>query len=186
MNVSRSSAGAPSAALRPRLIGLALSVGLFLAACSSGKSPGAPPTAGSQAPEPPAPAAQAASALRTEQRWLQSWFEGTPVRIVMTSDGVLAIDVPREFCFDAGRSQVKPALAAVLDKVALSLRRNTPTKLTLLAAPGDARPSAPLAMARSAAVHKHLLNRGVPAARLGEPGATAAAEVQLRIEAPPF
>ena len=162
---------------------LALALGLALAACSTGKSPGAPMGAGTQAQEPPA---AAASALRTEQLWLQSWFEGTPVRIVMTSDGVLAIDVPREFSFDAGRSQLKPALVAVLDKVAQSLRRNTPAKLTLLAAPGDASAAAPLAMARSAAIHKHLRNRGVPAARLGEPGATAAAAVQLRIEAPPF
>jgi hypothetical protein len=34
-------------------------------------------------------------------------------------------------------------------------------------------------------VHKHLLSRGVPAARLGRPTATAAAAVQLRIEASP-
>ena len=182
---SRSIAVASSPMLRSGLIALVLAVGLLLAACSTGKSPGTAP-AGPQAQEPGAPAPQSASALRTEQRWLQSWFEGTPVRIAMTDDGVLAVDVPREFCFDAGRSQVKPALAAVLDKVAESLRRNTSTKLTLLAAPGDAGPSAPLAAARSAAIHKHLRNRGVPQARLAEPGTTATATVQLRIEAPPF
>ena len=160
-----------------------LPTGLYLAGCSSVNPPAAPTTASLP---PPEPAAATAPALRTEQRWLQSWFEGTPVRIVINSDGVLAIDVPREFCFDAGRNQVKPALAAVLDKVAESLRRNTSTRLTLLAAPGDATTAAPLAMARATAVHKHLRNRGVPAARLGEPGATAVAAVQLRIEAPPF
>ncbi len=185
MHLARSAAAAPSQSARSRLIALALPVGWVLAACSTGKSPGTAP-AGPQAQEPGAPTPQAASALRTEQRWLQSWFEGTPVRIGMTGDGVLAVDVPREFCFDAGRSQVKPALAAVLDKVAESLRRNTSSKLTLLAAPGDAGPSAPLAAARSAAVHKHLRNRGVPQARLAEPGTTTTAAVQLRIEAPPF
>lgn len=174
-----------SPSLRSHLIArvLLLPVALLLTACSTVKAPDATTIGGPQAQVPTVPAT---TALRTEQRWLQSWFEGTPVRIVMTSDGVLAIDVPREFSFDAGRSQVKPALAAVLDKVAESLRRNTSTKLTLLAAPGDATTTAPLAMARATAVHKHLRNRGVPAVRLVEPGPTTAAAVQLRIEAPPF
>ena len=183
MHTRPSSAATRTPTFRCRLVTLALPLALLLAACSTGRPPGASASAGPQAKEPPA---SAASALHSEQRWLQSWFEGTPVRIVMTGEGVLAIDVPREFCFDAGRSQVKPALAAVLDKVAQSLRRNTPTKLTLLAAPGDGGSSAPLAMARSAAVHKHLRNRGVPAARLGEPGATTVAAVQLRIEGSPL
>ena len=167
-----------------RLVVLAQTVALalLLGACSTVKPPAGPTAPSAQAPETPA---TAASALRGEQRWLQSWFEGTPVRIAMIGDGVLAIDVPREFCFDAGRSHVKPALAAVLDKVAESLRRNARSKLTLLAAPADAAAPGPLATARAAALHKHLRDRGVAAARLGEPGPTAAAAVQLRIEALP-
>ena len=158
-----------------------MAVALLLAACTSVKPPQAP----AAAPDAE-PSAAATSALRTEQRWLQSWFEGTPVKIAMADDGALAVEVPREFSFDAGRSQVKPALAAVLDKVAQSLRRNPNSRVGLLAAPSDAVGAAPsLATARASAVHQHLRNRGVAGARLGSPVAGTAAGVQLRIEALP-
>ncbi len=125
-----------------------------------------------------------AEALATEQRWLQSWFKGTPVLIAQRGDGTLAVDVPREFCFDAGGSGVKPALAAVLDKVAQSLRRRPAAHVAVLAAPGDAGGSPALALQRAAQVHRHLRERGVPAARLASPEATRAAAVQLRIGLP--
>lgn len=147
--------------------------------------PGAPPGA----PATPTPSARTAGAelLAIEQRWLQEWFRGTPVRIAQRSDGSLAVDVPREFCFDVGRSQVKPALGAVLDKVAESLRRRPGTRLTLLSAPGDPAGSgssaatATLALQRAAGVQRHLRDRGIALARLGEPVADGNASVQLRI-----
>lgn len=122
-------------------------------------------------------------ALAVERQWLGSWFKGTPVRIGQRNDGAVTVDVPREFCFDRGRSSVEPALAAVLDKVAASLRRVPLAHLTLLAAPDDAAGSAQLALQRAAEVHKYLRSRGVSAARLGKPSAATAAAVQLRMEA---
>lgn len=122
------------------------------------------------------------AALGVERKWLQSWFEGTPVAIAQRSDGAVTVEVPSEFCFDPGRNKVKPALAAVLDKVAESLRRRPQTRLALLAAPGDAADKASLATERALKVQRHLLARGVPAARIGKPTTTAAAAVQLRIE----
>jgi outer membrane protein OmpA-like peptidoglycan-associated protein len=143
------------------------------------------------APAPPvapsSPATQRAAvpaAMANERKWLQSWFESTPVLIAQRSDGAITLDVPREFCFEPGRSSVKPALAAVLNKVAESLQRVPLARLPLLAAPDDATGTATLAMDRAVQVHKHLLSRGVPAARLGKPTATTAAAVQLRIELP--
>ena len=47
-------------------------------------------------------------ALAVERQWLQSWFKGTPVRIEQRSESAFSIEVPRDFCFDAGRSAVKP------------------------------------------------------------------------------
>lgn len=137
-------------------------------------------------PRPPEPAAAEArtalpAALAAEQRWLQSWFQGTPVVIEQHGAVAFNVDVPREFSFDRGRSTVKPALAAVLDKVAESLRRMPSAHLTLLAAPDDGAGTTPLALQRAVQVNRHLRNRGVPAARLGEPAATGAAAVQLRI-----
>lgn len=191
---------------RHRLAGALLSgLALVLAGCASvtPPRPGVPATppavtapppvvkppaaeAPPGAPDTTAPNARTAGAelLAIEQRWLQDWFRGTPVRIAQRSDGTLAVDVPREFCFDTGRSQVKPALGAVLDKVAESLRRRPGARLTLLSAPGDPSGSAAtatLALQRAAGVQRHLRDRGIALARLGEPVADGSASVQLRI-----
>lgn len=123
-----------------------------------------------------------AEALAIEQQWLQSFFHGTPVRVALQADGSLAVDVPLEFSFDAGSSRVKTPLAAVLDKVAESLRRRPAARVNLLAAPDDKAGTAPpLAVQRATQVQRHLRDRGVPAARLVAPSASSAATVSLRI-----
>lgn len=162
---------------------LLLFVTIAVGACTTVAPPKA--TAPASAPAPAQQQAVLAAALTIEQRWLNSWFSGTPVLITQRDDGVLVIEVPREFCFDAGRSSVKPALAAVLDKVAESLRRRPMAHLTALAAPGDRTGNTPLALQRATQVHAYLRRRGVPATRLGEPTAAAAAVVQLRVGAAP-
>ncbi len=130
---------------------------------------------------------QAAEALAIEQQWLQDWFRGTPVRITQRSDGILSIDVPREFCFDSGRSQIKPALSAVLDKVAQSLQRRPTSRLILLAAPADPAGVAgvpALGLQRAISVQRHLRDRGIAIARLAEPQADGSTGVQLRMGMP--
>lgn len=145
-------------------------------------APAAPAAAASAAPSNAAEQRTAAAAtLTVEQKWLDSFFRGTPVAIRQLSDGSLAVDVPREFCFEPGRAQIKPPLAAVLDKLAESLRRRPASRLVLLAAPDDKPGATPLALQRAAELHKQLRGRGVPAARMGEPSAAPAAAVQLRV-----
>ena len=156
---------------------------MLLPGCSSTAptaptGPGTPPPTAEQRAVAPA-------ALNTERQWLQSWFKDTPVRIAQRGEAAITVDVPLEFCFDAGRSTIKPALAAVLDKVAESMRRVPAMRLPMVAAPDGAAGTAPLATQRAAQVHKHLLNRGVAAARLGPPSSTPVAAVQLRLEAVP-
>jgi outer membrane protein OmpA-like peptidoglycan-associated protein len=171
---------------------------LVVSGCAS-VAPPAPPAAPPVAPAPgpaaaSAPAAPtvaeqktaAASALAVERQWLAAWFSKTPVVIGQRSDGAVTIDVPRAFCFDPGRSAVKPALAAVLDKLAESMRRVPAAQLPLLAAPDDDGGAAKLALQRAAEMREHLRARGVAVARLGKPAVTTAAAVQLRMEpAPP-
>ena len=176
-----------------------LVVALSLCGCASAPppsstSPPSPPpspaTVAAQGPAASAPptAAQqrtaAASTLAVERQWLASWFKGTPVVVAQRQDGAVVIDVPREFCFDPGRDAVKPALAAVLDKVAQSLRRTAIAELHLIAAPGDASGSATLGMQRATRVYDYLRGRGVPAARLAKPSTASGTAVQLRMEAP--
>ncbi len=155
---------------------------------------GLQPPAEAPAPAPQTPANQRAAApaaLNTERQWLQSWFKGTPVLIEQAADGGTAIEVPLEFSFKAGAAAVQPALAAVLDKVAESLRRVPSSSLVRVAAPGDGDSASAtnksrdvtLALQRAAAVRERLRSRGVPSARLAQPSAASAAAVQLHIDA---
>ena len=185
----------------PAASGLVLA--LVLSGCAGVKPPqpaAAPeptrPEPVAPAPAPPAPApapapsaadqrAAAPAALATERKWLQSLFAGTPVRITQTRDGPVGVEVPREFCFDPGQSEIKPPLAAVLDKLAQSMRRAPLARLTLVAAPDDggAAASPALAQQRAAQLQKHLQSRGTAASRISKPTTTTAGAVQLRLEA---
>ena len=167
-------------AVRTRVFALAgLVASLWLVACSSPPTSPAssPPAATPTAPSPP----PRPTGLAVERQWLQSWFEGTPVRIVQRSESTFSIDVPREFCFDPGRSDIKPPLAGVLDKLAQSLQRKPAARVQVLAAPEDARGSSPLARQRADQMRKYLSSRGVAAQQLGPPTASTVAAVQLRI-----
>jgi outer membrane protein OmpA-like peptidoglycan-associated protein len=163
---------------------------LALAGCASGPPSASAPSAAAESPPapPPTPAQQrtaAASTLAVERQWLASWFKGTPVVVAQRADGAVVVDVPREFCFERGHDAVKPALAAVLDKVAQSLRRTAIAELHLIAAPGDPGGDAGLGLQRASRVHDYLRARGVSAARLAKPSAAGGAAVQLRMEASP-
>jgi outer membrane protein OmpA-like peptidoglycan-associated protein len=152
---------------------------LLLLAALSLSGCGTAPTA---SPGPvQSPAIPAGRGLDSERAWLQSWFSGTPVVIAqVASGGPLTVEVPLEFCFEPGRSTIKPALAAVLDKVAQSLRRSG-AKLPLIAAAGDG-PAAPaLALERARKLRANLVGHGVPAAQLGSAETSATAAVQLRM-----
>lgn len=170
------------------LPGLALAAVLMLAggACTSlPPSRPAPPVGAPPASAPAAPALSSrnnlAETLAVEQQWLLSFFKGTPVRIALLGNGSLAVEVPREFSFAPGSSRIKPPLAAVLDKVAESLRRRPAATLLLLAAPQDEPAQADLGLQRAAQVQKHLRDRGVAPSRLVKPATQGVAAVQLRI-----
>jgi outer membrane protein OmpA-like peptidoglycan-associated protein len=159
--------------------GLALACLLAVQGCAT--PPGGSAATSSQPPAARDTAAARPSGLAVERQWLQSWFKGTPVRIEALGADAISIEVPREFSFDAGRSVVKPPLAAVLDKLAQSLQRKPAARVELLAAPGDAEAASPLALQRAGNVRKHLFARGVTLEQLGPPTATPVAAVQLRI-----
>lgn len=154
------------------------------AACALALVLGACGTLGGSGPRPPAAGAHPADAgvMTTERRWLQQWFADTPVVITQRDDGPVSVTVPRQFCFDAGRTSVKPALAAVLDKVAESLRRTPSARVALLAAPGDTPDPSPLALQRATRLRAHLQMRGARHDQLGEGTATTSAAVLLRLE----
>ena len=140
-----------------------------------------PPSMGGMDPATGSSQAPVESPLVTERRWLAEWFRGTPVLVALTDPQTLGVDVPLAHCFNAGSSTVKPALAAVLDRVATSLRRQ-PTMRVAIAAPADANDNARLAASRAQKVSEHLVSRGVAATRVtGSGTAPPGGAVQLRI-----
>lgn len=170
-----------------------LLVGLVLCGCASKTAPLAQAPAAAVAATPAAPPASApsqaaqrtaaASTLAVERQWLAAWFKGTPVVVAQRANGAVVVEVPRQFCFEPGQDVVKPALAAVLDKVAASMRRAAIAELHLIAAPGDPGGAATLGTRRATRVYDFLRARGLPEARLAKPSSTGGTAVQLRIEA---
>jgi hypothetical protein len=161
-----------------------LAVLLLLAAALAGCS-STPPAGGGSRSGSAATVVDTGAALDSERQWLAAWFKGTPVAIGQR-DGAVTVEVPREFCFDAAKTSVKPPLAAVLDKVAESMRRVPSTQLAFVAAPDDGPAGAALAVQRAGQVREYLRGRGVAPVRLGKATVSTAGAVQLRIEASPL
>ncbi|MBI5255183.1 MAG: hypothetical protein HY855_01685 [Burkholderiales bacterium] len=180
--------------MRPLLL---LGAALLLAGCAGAprtpaQAPGSAAAPAAQAGPGQAPhargepraAAPAASApgprpqpLAGEQRWLSQLFEGTPVRIDVEPDGAaLLLRVPMAHSFETDSPQPKPALAAVLDKLSQSLKRQPASKLQI-GAPGPA--------ARALAARRHLLSRGVAAHRVEAASAAGGDGVVLRLSLTP-
>jgi outer membrane protein OmpA-like peptidoglycan-associated protein len=129
----------------------------------------------------PAPGPSTHAALVTEQQWLEQWFKGTPVAISLQGTNVLEISVPQGNSFEVGSPLPRPALVAVLDRVAESLRRQPGTRVTVTAA-ADVGGAPALAQARALRVRDHVVGRGVAPTRVSiVPAAGAGNGVQLRI-----
>lgn len=129
-------------------------------------APQAPPPATPPAPPPPPPE------LAPEARWLNDWFGSTPVSVALDDQGLVRLSVPGAHSFAAGVAAPKPALKAVLDRVAQSLGRKPNAKVVVTVPSG--------ATGREAAVRSHLLAQGVAAWRISVlAGTNAATELVL-------
>jgi outer membrane protein OmpA-like peptidoglycan-associated protein len=151
----------------------------------SAPAPNAAPADPNAAPRAPAPSNPPATALATEQRFLEDWFRGTPVVIAAQPPMTLQLDVPLVNSFDAGKADIKPALNAVLDRVAQSLLRQSAARININA-PADASGNAALAQSRAQRVREALGSKGVAATRvaLTESAPRAGGPVQLRLTIP--
>jgi outer membrane protein OmpA-like peptidoglycan-associated protein len=78
---------------------------------------------------------------------------------------MLQLSVPMANSFEPGQSQPRPALVAVLDRLAESLRRQANTRLTVITA-GDTASPAALAAARGQKVVDHLVSRRIAPQRM--------------------
>lgn len=121
---------------------------------STTATPPASAATSSAASVPPGAHTPSPAPLSSEARWLREWFGGTPVTISDEAGGVVRLDVPQVNAFDGASKDPKPALKAVLDRLAQSLQRQPSARLQL-SLPG------PLATVRGQALRNHLLAQGL-------------------------
>lgn len=150
--------------------------------------PGSPPLQGTPplpAPNgtPRLPPIQGATPLATEERFLKEWFRGTPVVISTQPPSLLQVSVPLSNSFDAGKSDIKPALNAVLDRVAESMRRHVGARVAVTSPP-DANGAAALAEARSQRVRESLGTKGISSTRVTTAEAAQSGPLLLQLAMP--
>ena len=141
------------------------------------------PSAAQAPPAPPAPAPPPPGPLAAEQRWLARLFEGTPVQVMAQANGhAVLVEVPLRFAFDAGSSQPKPPLQAVLQRLAMSLKRHPTARLVVVA-------PAPGAADRQQAMRAELAALGLPLHRLSAAASSATTlpdnTIRLHLALPP-
>lgn len=165
-------------------VGLALASALGLAGCAGTPPRGVPPPeVAAPAPAAPRRAPAPAWSLEREQRALAQALRGTPVVVVLDDDRALWVEVPTAHGFDPGEAAPRPALAAVLDRVAASLQR-LPSARAVVRAPSDAGAGVVLADRRAAQVRVHLVRRGVAPTRITSVAASQPAWLRVKLELP--
>lgn len=157
---------------------ICLLAAMLLAACAGTSTPSGSGSSKSGTIAPPPN-----EALRTEQRWLQDWFKGTPV-VVVLDRGALRVEVPLRYSFDTGSAAVKEPLSAVLVRVATSMRRQPMARLHLVA-PRDATGDGSNALDRGDSVTDKLVSLGIGPQRIASVIVGPPTAVQLRLEMPP-
>ena len=134
-------------------------------------------------PGGPAVSSEPAPTVSDEQWRLQRELAGTPVDVDLDSAGRLLVSVPLRYCFDPGRSAVKPPLGAVLEKLAGGLKRQNTT--LRVRAPGDPRGGRFLATDRAASVRDYLVALGVSATRFAGVAPAEGDAVEIFVEERP-
>ena len=153
-----------------------------LAAC--GTRPAPPPPASAPVPRvaPPPPPPPPRPTLASEAARLSELFKGTPVVFAMQSDASLRVTVPRKNSFDPGSIKVRPALAAVLERLARSPAA-TGARFRVSAPPDVESRNSALARERALSVRDYLIGQGVGVARLQAAGAEQPDQVEIVLTA---
>ena len=96
---------------------------------------------------------------------------GTGIDVARTQDNQLKMNVPADFSFDAGRSNVKPEMRPVLDQFAQGLDPNMRVRVIghTDSTASDA-VNNPLSIDRAQSVRDYLIGRGVGSTRIETSG----------------
>jgi len=103
---------------------------------------------------------------------------GTGIDVVRTTDNQIMVNVPSDFSFDVGRSDIKPAMRPVLDQFARNLDDNMRVSIVgHTDSTGSDAINRPLSMDRAQSVRDYLSYRGLSPARVDVSGRGASEPV---------
>lgn len=162
--------------MRRNLI-LSASLLAVLTACGTTR-PTQGPSANAPAPGAPPPR----PTLAGEAARLAELFRGTPVVFAMQADASLLVTVPRKNCFEPGAIKVKPALAAVLERLARS-PATSGGRYRVSAPPDVAARNSVLANERALSVRDYLVGLGVGTTRIQAAGAVQPDQLEIVLTA---
>lgn len=162
--------------MRRNLI-LSASLLAVLTACGTTR-----PTQGPSGSAPAAGAPPPRLTLASEAARLAELFRGTPVVFAMQADGTLHVTVPRKNCFEPGAIKVKPALAAVLERLARS-PATSGGRYRVSAPPDVEARSSVLASERALSVRDYLVGLGVGLTRIQAVGAAQPDQLEIVLTA---
>lgn len=113
-------------------------------------------------------------AMENKRQSLGPLTAGTGIKITRTADNQLKLDVPGDFSFDPGKSELKARMVPVLEAVARNI--DPDVRITVIGhadSAGNAAPNELLSLDRAEAVREALVRAGVSRKRLAVEGAAA-------------
>lgn len=111
--------------------------------------------------------------MEEQRQKMQQASAGTGIGVSQTADNRLRVNVPADAGFDVNRSDIKPALRAVLDRFAATMNEHSVTTIDIIGhtdSTGSDAINDPLSVARANATRDYLVSRGVSAQRISTAG----------------
>ena len=111
--------------------------------------------------------------MEKQKRDMEQATKGTGVQVTQTADNQLKLEVPSDISFDVGRAEIKPNLAPILDRFAVSLNEHKATKVRIVGhtdSTGSDTINDPLSVNRASSTRNYLVTRGVDTNRIAIDG----------------
>jgi outer membrane protein OmpA-like peptidoglycan-associated protein len=109
--------------------------------------------------------------MEDKRKAMEKATEGTGISVVRTDDNQLKVNVPSDFSFDVGRSDVKNNMRPVLDEFARGLDTNMAVRVVgHTDATGSDAINNPLSVRRAEAVRDYIAGKGVSPTRVNTEG----------------
>jgi outer membrane protein OmpA-like peptidoglycan-associated protein len=109
--------------------------------------------------------------MEDKRKAMEKAAEGTGISVTRTDDNQLKVNVPSDFSFDVGRSDVKNNMRPVLDEFARGLDANMVVQVVgHTDSTGSDAINNPLSVRRAEAVRDYIAAKGVSSQRVGTEG----------------